>query len=54
MTTGLGPVVGIGLPFVSYGGSSLVANMLAIGILLNISIRRAAKVRIRSRDSVTV
>lgn len=40
MVTGLLPVVGIPLPFVSYGGSSAVANLLAIGLMLNISMRR--------------
>ena len=39
MTVGLAPITGLALPFVSYGGSSLVANGLAIGLLLNISIR---------------
>ena len=43
MTIGLAPVVGIALPFVSYGGSSLLASMLATGILLNISVRRNTK-----------
>ena len=37
MTTGLLPTAGLPLPFVSYGGSSLVTSMSAIGILLNIS-----------------
>ncbi len=37
VSTGLIPVTGLPLPFISYGGSSLVVNMLAIGILLNIS-----------------
>ncbi|MBU8922267.1 MAG: putative lipid II flippase FtsW [Bacteroidales bacterium] len=39
MTLGLIPIVGLPLPFVSYGGSSLVTSMSAIGILLNISSR---------------
>ncbi len=37
VNTALFPVTGITLPFVSYGGSSLVASLLGIGILLNIS-----------------
>ncbi|MCR4441113.1 MAG: putative lipid II flippase FtsW [Peptococcaceae bacterium] len=37
VVTGLLPVTGISLPFISYGGSSLLFSMLGIGILLNIS-----------------
>ena len=37
MVCGLFPVVGIPLPFVSYGGSSMLTNMMALGILANLS-----------------
>jgi len=40
MVTGLLPVVGIPLPFFSYGGSSLIATLLGVGFLLNIRMRR--------------
>jgi rod shape determining protein RodA len=40
MVTGLMPVVGIPLPFISYGGSSLVTTFFSVGLLLNISMRR--------------
>lgn len=40
MTMGLLPITGIPLPFVSYGGSSMLTNLTLIAILLNISIRR--------------
>lgn len=40
MTVGLAPITGITLPFVSAGGSSLWANFLALGLLVNIAQRR--------------
>ena len=40
MVLGILPVVGIPLPFLSYGGSSMVVMMTAIGLLMNISVRR--------------
>lgn len=39
MTIGIAPVTGITLPFVSVGGSSLVANMFAVGVLEAIHVR---------------
>jgi rod shape determining protein RodA len=40
MATGMLPVVGIPLPLVSYGGSSLIAMMIAVGLLIGINNRR--------------
>lgn len=40
MTIGIMPITGITLPFISHGGSSLLTNMAAVGIVLGIGMRR--------------
>jgi rod shape determining protein RodA len=40
MTVGIAPITGIPLPFVSVGGSAMVTNLLAVGVLQAIAIRR--------------
>ena len=40
MVSGIMPVTGVPLPLFSYGGSSMLCNMIAIGILLNVHMRR--------------
>lgn len=43
MVMGLMPVVGMPLPLISYGGSSIITSYIGIGILINISMRRFIK-----------
>ena len=45
MTMGIAPITGIPLPFVSVGGSSMITNFLAIGILQAIHLRRPGRRR---------
>ena len=40
MTIGIVPVVGIPLPFMSYGGTSLITTLFSLGILFNIKRKR--------------
>ena len=40
MTIGIMPVTGIPLPFMSYGGSALITNFLACGILINVALQK--------------
>jgi rod shape determining protein RodA len=42
MTMGIMPVAGITLPFMSAGGSSMVIDWVAIGLVVNVSMRRAS------------
>ncbi len=52
VVTGALPTTGIPLPFISYGGSSLLTSMISAGILLNISTYREASVREVKFDEV--
>lgn len=40
MTIGIMPVTGIPLPFISYGGSSLLTNLIAVSLVINVGMRR--------------
>jgi rod shape determining protein RodA len=41
MNLGIMPITGLPLPFISYGGTSMFASMIAIGLLQNVQIRSA-------------
>ena len=40
MTIGIMPVAGITLPFMSYGGSSILVNFMSLGLVLNVGMRK--------------
>ena len=40
--TGLLPVMGVTLPLISYGGSSVLTVMVALGLVMSVSVRRFA------------
>jgi rod shape determining protein RodA len=42
MTMGIMPITGIPLPFVSYGGSSILTSFMAIGLVQSVHMRRYA------------
>ena len=48
MTTGLGPITGIPLPFMSYGRSALLTNCLGVGLVAAVQ-RRARQLRATKR-----
>ena len=49
MTIGLAPITGIPLPFVSVGGSAMITNLAAMGVLLAIGARAKARPRAARR-----
>jgi len=53
VVTGLMPTTGLPLPFLSYGGSSLVVNLTAVGILLRLSAQREPALRPRAERAAT-
>lgn len=42
MVIGLLPITGLPLPLISYGGSSMLTTLLALGLVLNVKLRRYA------------
>ncbi len=53
MTLGLMPVTGLPLPFISYGRSALLADMVAVGLVINVRIRSADSTNLGSKKSFT-
>ena len=53
MTMGIAPITGIPLPFVSVGGSSMIANLAAMGVLLAIHARGARRGHGAAEDEVS-
>jgi rod shape determining protein RodA len=41
MNVGIAPIVGITLPFVSYGGSSLIVSWMMVGLIFSVSVRQS-------------
>jgi len=50
MCIGVLPVIGITLPFFSYGGSSILSMMIAIGLIQSVRIRPERNLRFRLND----
>ena len=51
MVAGVLPVIGVPLPFISYGGTSLMVSMASIGILINIGQQSARAAKRREREA---
>ncbi len=51
MVTGLLPVIGVPLPFISYGGSALTANLIAVGVVMNFAQTQRIEARERAAGS---
>jgi rod shape determining protein RodA len=49
MTIGIMPITGVTLPLLSYGGSSVITTMLAIGLLQSIYVRARASQAMKGR-----
>ncbi|GAA1147268.1 putative lipid II flippase FtsW [Nesterenkonia lutea] len=51
MVTGLLPVIGVPLPFISYGGSALTANLVAVGVVMNFAQTQRLEARERAQSA---
>ena len=52
MTMGIMPVTGIPLPFISYGGSNMLTNMIGVGLVLSVYMRRQVKRKRKAGDEL--
>mgnify|MGYP002627356095 CR=1 FL=1 len=49
---GIMPVTGIPLPFISYGGSNMLTNMIAVGLVMNVHMHRSFKKKHKHGDTL--
>lgn len=54
MVSGVLPVIGVPLPFISYGGTSLIVNMLGLGILISVGRYNCSKRSTPPKDRMTI